>query len=315
MPIGSGISGQLGLVAEVTYGTAVTVTRFYELRGETFELDIPRIESEGIRADQRVIRSDDWTTGVNRVKGGFEVDLTTKNMALLFSHSLGTIAAPSGSNPYTHVITPGSLTGKSLTVQVGRPSSDGTVQPFTFAGTKIADWTLGFELDKLASYAVGTVSKSVTTATALATASYTASNDLLAFTHGALTIGGSAVKVKKGSVKGTNPLNTDRAFMGDTTISEPLENGRRDYSFDLTTEFDGLTNYNRFVNGTEAALSLSFTRGSYSVTVAGNVRCDAGNPNLSGMDILELPVTGKFVATGADSTALTITVVSAEATP
>lgn len=315
MPIGSGISGQLGLKAETTYGTAVTVDRFYELRSESFELDIPRIESEAVRADQRMIRSDDWTTGVNRVTGGFEVDLTTKNMALLFSHAVGTIAAPTGTNPYTHVVTPGSLTGKSLTVQVGRPSSDGTVQPFTFAGTKIADWELAFGLDKLTSLALSTVSKSVTTGTALATASYTSSNDLLAFTHGALTVGGSALKVKSGSVKGTNPMNTDRAFLGDSTINEPLENGRRDYSFDLTTEFDGLTAYNRFVDGTEADLSLSFTRGSYSVKVAGNARFDAGNPNLSGMDVLELPVTGKFVATGADSTGLTITIVSAEATP
>jgi hypothetical protein len=315
MPIGSGISGQLGLAAETTWGTAVTVTRFYELLSESVGYEIARIESDGIRADQRVIRSDDWTPGTKRVSGSVELELTTKNMALLFKHALGTAAAPTGSNPYTHVLTPGSLTGLGLTVQVGRPSSDGTVQPFTFNGCKVSGWELGFEIDQTTRLTLDLVGKDQTTGTALATASYTSSNDLLAFTHGAITIAGSSVKVKSGTVSGENPLDTDRIFLGDTTVSEPLENGRRNYSFDLTCEFESLTAMNRFVNGTEAALSLAFTRGSYSVTLAGNVRFDTGTPALGGMEILEQPLTGKFVATGADSTALTVTVVSAEATP
>lgn len=314
MATGAGIAGQLGLKEEVTWGTAVTVDRFYELNSESIGYDIARIESEGIRSEQRVIRSDDWTPGTKRVAGTIELELATKNMALLFKHAMGGLAT-TGAGPYTHTLTPASLTGKGLTVQVGRPSSDGTVQPFTFNGTKITAWELGFELDKIASLSLDVVGKDQVTATGLATASYTSSNNLLAFTHGAITVAGSAIKVKSGSVRGENPLNTDRLFLGDTTISEPLENGRREYSFDLACEFESLTALNRIVNGTEAALSLAFTRGADSITITGNLRFDEGMPNLDGFDVLEQPLSGKFVATGADSTAITVAIISGEATP
>lgn len=314
MATGSGISGQLGLKAETTWGTAVTVDRFYELLGETIGYDIARIESEGIRSGQRVIRSDDWGAGTKRVAGGIELELTTKNMALLFKHALGSVAT-TGAGPYTHTCTPGDMTGLGLTVQVGRPSSDGTVQPFTFNGAKIADWELDFELDKHVKLALGIVAKDQTTATGLASASYTSSNNLLSYTHGAITVAGSSIKVKSGKVKGVTPLNTDRLFVGDTTISEPLESGRREYTFDFVAEFESLTAMNRFVSGTEAALSLAFTRSTDSVTVTGNLRFDKGVPNLSNMDVLSVPLSGKFVATGADSTAITVAVVSSESTP
>lgn len=314
MSVGSGISGQLGLKEESTWATAVTVDRFYELLSEDIGYDIARIESEGIRADQRVIRSDDWGPGTKRVAGKIELELSTKNMALLFKHAMGSIAT-SGSNPYTHACTPGSLTGKGLTIQAGRPSSDGTVQPFTWNGCKITSWELDFELDKHVKLTLEIVGKDQTTATAIATASYTSSNSLLSFTHGAITLDGSAAKVKSGKISGKNPLNTDRLFVGDTTVSEPIENGRREYDFDLMCEFESLTSLNRIVNGTEAALSLAFTRSADSVTVAGNIRTDKGMPNLKNMDILDQPLAGKFVATGADSTAIGVTVISSESSP
>jgi hypothetical protein len=314
MTIGSGISGQLGLAAESTWGTAVTVTRFYELLSETLSYEIARIESEGIRADQRVMRSDDWTAGTKRVTGSIELEATTKNMVLLLRHALGSLAT-TGSGPYTHTLTPGSLSGLGLTVQVGRPSSDGTVQPFTFNGCKVTGWEISFELDQTVRFRLDLVAKDQTTATAIATASYTSSNNLLAFTHGAITIAGSAAKVKSGKIGGKNPLNTDRVFLGDTTVNEPLENGLREYTFELTCEFESQTSKNRYENGTEAALVLAFTRSTDSITVTGNARFDAGVPMLSGRNILEHTLSGKLVATGADSTAISVAVVSAEATP
>lgn len=314
MATGAGIAGQLGLAAESTWGTPVTVTRFYELISESISYEIARIESEGIRSEQRVIRSDDWTPGTKRVSGSVELELSTKNMALVFVHALGGLST-SGAGPYTHTITPATLTGKGLTVQVGRPSSDGTVQPFTFDGVKITAWELAFELDQIVKLTLELVGQDQTTGTALATASYTASNSLLAFTHGAITVGGSAVKVKSGTIRGENPLNLDRVFLGDTTINEPIENGRREYTFDLACEFESLTALNRIVNGTEAALSVAFTRSTDSITVTGNLRFDEGMPALEGFDVLEQPLSGKFVATAADSTAITVAVVSGEATP
>ena len=313
MPAG-GMHGQFGLKAETTWGTAVVVDRFYELRSEDITATFERVESEAIRSGQLHARSDDWTTGVTRVAGSFAVDLTTKNMALLFRHALGAVAT-SGAGPYTHTLTPGNKAGLGLTMQAGRPGSAGTVHPFTWAGCKLSGFELSFAVDEVASVTFPVVGKSQTTATALATANYTASNALLAFTHGSILIGGAAAKVKGGTLTYDTPLNTDRVFVGDSTINEPLENGRREATFSLDCEFDDLTAYNRIVNGTEAALSIAFTRGADSVTFAGNARFDEGTPTLDDMDLLDLTLTGKLVATAADSTALTVTVVSSEATP
>lgn len=313
MPAG-GLHGQLGLKAEATYGTAVTVDRFYELVSEEITTEFARVPSSGIRSGQLHARSDDWTTGLNRVSGGIDLEMSTKNMALLFRHALGSVST-AGAGPYTHTITPGSKQGLGLTIQVGRPGSAGTVHPFTFEGCKIVAIEVSFELDQPVQVRLEIVGQSQTTATALATASYTASNALLAYTHGAITLGGSAVKVKSGSWRYETPMNTDRVFLGDDEISEPLENGQRVGSFSLECEFEDLTVYNRVVNGTEAALSLSFTRSTDSITIAGNVRCDSGTPVLDGMDLLDVTIEGQHIATAADSTAVTVTVVSGEATP
>lgn len=313
-----GLNGQLMLKAEATYGTAVTPDRSYELRdeGESIDAAYGRVESDAQRAGQRHMRSEDWTTGTTRVAGDFNIDLSTKNMALLFRHLLGAVSTTGpSSGQYTHAISAGDKTGLGLTIQAGRPSSDGTVQPYTWAGCKLRRGELSFEVDKIVPVKFGVLGKSQTTATALATASYTASNQLLSYTHGAITVGGSAIKVKSGTWTYTTPLKDDRFFLGDVTVNEPLENGRHESTFELNCEFESLTAYNRIVNGTEAALSLAFTRSTDSVTIAGNVRFDSGTPHLAGKDLLEVTLSGKFIATGADSTAVTVTVVSSEATP
>lgn len=310
----AGLFGQLGIAEEVTWGTAVTPTRFYELLSESLAAEYARVQSEGIRSGQRVLRSDDWTTGIQRVSGSVELELTTRNMALLFKHAMGAVNT-TGSGPYTHTCTPGDLTGKGLTVQVGRPGTAGTVHPFTINGAKVEAWELGFELDETTKLTLDLVGKTETTATALATASYTSSNDVYAFTHGSISLGGSVAKVKSGTVRGENPMNTDRIFLGDSSINQPIENARREYTFDLTAEFENLTAYQRVVNATEASMSLAFTRGTSSVTVTGNVRFDEATPELSGFDLLEQPLSGMFVATGADSTAISVVIVSGESTP
>ncbi len=313
MPAG-GLHAQFGVAAETVWGTPVTVTRFYELLSEDIAAEFARVESEAIRAGQLHIRSDDWTNGVNRFTGSFDTELSTKNMALLFRHALGSVAT-TGTGPFTHTITPGSKAGLGLTMQAGRPGSGGTVHPFTWAGGKISGFELSFAVDETARVSWDVVAKSQTTATVLATANYTASNALLAYTHGSITIGGGAAKVKGGSVTYTVPLNVDRVFVGDDEISEPLENGRREATFSLDCEFEDLTAYNRIVNGTEAAISLAFTRGTDSVTVSGNARFDGDNPTIDDMDLLDLTLTGKFAATAADSTAFQVVVVSSESTP
>lgn len=314
MAVKSGLAAQLGLAAESTPGTAVTVTRFYELISESIVQEIERIESEGIRSGQRVIRSEDWTAGTQKISGDIELELSSKNWALLFSHMLGTVVT-AGAGPYTHTCTPGDLSGKSLTIQAGRPGIDGTVRPFTWAGCKIASWELSCAVDELAKVTLSIVGMSETTGTALATASYTASNALFSFTHAALTVAGSAFPVKEVTLSGDNGLDAERFYLGQATTSEPLEASLRDYSGSLIADFLDLTAYNRFVSGTEAALVLTFTRGTDIIAITTNVRFDGSSPTVEGTDILEQSLDFKCVGASTDAGAITVVVTSSEATP
>lgn len=146
----SGLSAQLGLVDEVTYGTPVTVTRFLPIVSENILRKIGRIESKGIYAGRRVIDSTQWAPGNVDVAGGIQLELTDRALGLLFKHMFGG-AAISGAGPYTQTYTPGAIDGKSLTVQVGRPDTGtGTVRPHTFVGGKVTKWALACKVGEIA---------------------------------------------------------------------------------------------------------------------------------------------------------------------
>lgn len=316
MATGSGISAQLMVAEESTWGTAVTVTRAYELRSEGIGHDIGRINSDGIRSGQRVQRSEDWLPGAEKISGSVELELSTKNWALLGKHMMGSVST-SGAGPYTHTLTTGDLTGKGLTVQVGRPDVSGTVQPFTFAGCKVAGWELSCEAgnEEPALVTLDLVGKSETTATALATASYTASNALFAWPHLAVTIAGSGVSWRSFSIKGTNPFKDDRYKGGATTIDEPIENGMREYTGSITLDFDTLTQYNRYVGGNEAALVATFTRSTDIIAITTNARFDGIPPAVDNRDLLQVEIPFKCVGPTTDASAITVAVTSSEATP
>ena len=310
MATGSGISGQFGLKAETAWGTAVTVDRFYEILSENIQAEPDRLESAGIRSGQRVLRSDDWSQGMLRVGGPVEFELSTLNTKLLLEHAMGTYTGGT-----IGTITPADLTGKGLTCQAGRPDVAGTVIPYTWSGGKVASWELSSDVGEIAKLTLDMVFKDQTTATALAAASYTSGLGLFTFVHGAVTIGGTTVDVRSISLTGDNGLNVERDYHGGTLIKEPLEAARRDYGFSLELDHSGTVIPGRITSGSESALVLTFTSGGSIVKATTNARFDSGFANLSGMEILAQPLSGKLVATGADSTALTWTITSGESSP
>src|SRR5687767_7661684 len=311
----SGLAAQLMMGEESTWGTAVTPTKAYKFVDLVVAQEIARIESEGIQADVRVDRSDDWVPGTRKVAGDVVLELSSKNWAFLFGHMFGGTATTSGSGPFSRTYTPGDLTGKGLTVQGGIPDVSGTVNPFTWSGCKIASWQLSSEVGKLARVTLSLVGKDETTATALAVAGYTSGNKLFSFVHGSLTFGGTSTKVRTISLKGDNGLDVERFFNGQDTIDEPFEVKRRLYTGSFEADFTNLTAYNRYVNGTEAALVLTFARGTDTVTYTLNVRVDGKTPEVKGTGIVPQPMDFKAVGPTTDASAITAVVVSSEATP
>jgi hypothetical protein len=77
-----------------------------------------------------------------------------------------------------------------------------------------------------------------------------------------------------------------------------------------------MTAYNRFRNGTEAALSLVFEAStSQKLTITGNVRFDGQTPNVTGPTILEQVLPFKFVSATSDTAAFSVELINSDATP
>ena len=269
MAIGTGIAAQIGMKAEGTYGTPVTVDRFYEFESEAIDIDIVSVDAPLIGGG-RFLRNDRVKKVLRGARGPVNWGpVMNKNFGLPFQHMLGQNTVTGASANKTHTCQPDSLAlqGKSLTLQVGRPDVGGTVRPFTFEGGKILDWELKTELDQPLKLMTTMDFENVLTATALASASYVAAQEMFIFSEGALTIGGTTTSVKSVSLKGVNALAAERRFLGNVK-KEPLANAMADISGNLDCEFEDLTAYAAWLAGTQAQLILTFTLATVIPTTA-----------------------------------------------
>jgi hypothetical protein len=316
MAIASGLSAQVGIAEESTYGTFVAPTRYHEFVSESVKLEIERLESRGLRAGRRTLHR--WAPGVQRVTGDVEMELAAQGFGLWFKHVFGGVAT-SGVGPYTHTFTPGTLDAKSLSVQIGRPDVGGTVRAFSYLGCKVASAEISAAINEIAMMRVSLYGAHEDTSQTLGTASYPATLSPFTFTHGTLSVAGSNLEVRSASISVDNGLAIDRHRLRTSNPArpaEPLENGLREIGGTVDADFENLTAYNRFVNGTEASLVLAFNAGaSAQLTATLNVRFDGETPNVGGPELLPLALPFKAVSSTSDAAAVTFTLVNADAAP
>ena len=325
MAIRSGLAAQLGAVAEDTWGVYKAPTSFIEFTEESLALAIERIESPGLRANNRVLRTDRWAAGQKRVEGTVSFEAPSKGLGLWLKHALGSssITTPSGAtNARLHTHTLGDPYGLGLTVQVGRPDSGGTVRPFSYVGCKIDQLTLSNSVDEFLVVECEIVGEDETTSESLASASYPTGVQLFNWTQGVISIGGSSVGVVTDfNVTVANNHKSDRYFLGAALMSEPIIAGMTEVTGSMTVEFDSLTNYNRFVNGTIAAVTARWTAATaiestffpYVEVSLPDVRFDGTTPAVAGPDVVTIELPFKALYDGTDQP-ITITTQTADTT-
>ena len=317
---------QLGVKAESTYGTAVTVDRFYEFNSETIEDSFGRVEGDPLRGgSQGVLRSDRHTPYYAGASGSIQMDVLSKGFGFWFGQMLGAISTGTVTDSkYIHTATMGELYGDSFTCQVNRPlHPSGTNQAFTFEGGKITDWELSNDVEGNLVLDLGTDFEQATTATGLATASYPSGMENFTFVGGVITIGGSPYDITKFSVKGDNGLDTDRRqIRGNADKKEPTAS-RREISWAIEADFDSLAQRNRaaaVVRATNvAAITATWTAptligvSSYptvTVTIPA-ARFDEWKGSAEGTDAIKQELTGVARFDGTNS-AITIAYGSAD---
>lgn len=317
MAIPSGLAAQAAIAEPNTYGAFTTPSRFYEFTDESLALTVERLDSVGLRAGTRILRSDRWREGQKSIAGDLNMEVANKSFGLWLKHMLGgsTVSTPGGAtDARLHTYTPDDLPTNGLVVQVGKPDAGGTVRAFTYQGVKVASWNLASSVGEFLTMGVSLAGQDEVTSESLATASYPSDLDLFTFVHGTLTVGGSAVEVRSFELTGDNGLSVDRHRFGSQKILNPIETAMREYGGTFDAVWDSLTLYNNFVNGTEASLNLTFeapetieSTTTYKLEVTANVRTDGDTPAVGGTDEIPQNITFMCLDTGsgADS-ALTI---------
>lgn len=316
----------VGVADEAVYGTPVVTTRFFEFLSEDVVGKYERIEAETVRAGTKVLRSDRFQPNPKGAGGSLKIEVLDSQFGFWLKHMMGAVAT-TGTAPKTHTGTVGDLTGKSFTLQSGRVTNAGVLVPFTYEGGKVKSWELSNKVDGVvqASFDLDFEAETIGAgagAYAAATPSYTATGaaKLLTFQGGSCTIGGAAFAVSDASVKGDNGLKTDRWFLGGAK-KEPLEEGMREYTFDLKGEFGAAADLDRIKSLTAAgALGkvvltwASPTAGNSLVLTIETARFDEGIPKSDGAKIPEVSLAGKAVFDGTNS-AVKLDYNTADATP
>jgi hypothetical protein len=322
MPFVTGLVSQLGWGVESTAGTAVTPTKFQPHVSEGLNLEIERQQGEGLYGSTNgVALLSRHVTTTRQISGDFEVELTDKGLGTLHRAALGSTTTPTvlSGSAYEAVFAPGDQqsAGSSLTVQVGRPQvASGTVRPFTFNGCKVTSYEFGGNVTDPLTLKVGIDGWNEATGTALASASYPASQTQ--FTGADLTVslggtpstssgktsisGGTTLTgVKGATVKIENPLSTERYYAGSSGIkSEQVVNGYRTCEIELEMDFiERTTLYDLYSANTTTAIQLTWAlptaiTGSHYPTLEFTVataKVTKAEVNVDGADILPQKVT------------------------
>lgn len=139
---------------------------------------------------------------------------------------------------------------------------------------------------------------------ALTTPTYAASIMPMSFVGGSVTLAGATFKVREITIAGDNGIQTDRRYAGQSAVDEPLEEGLREYSGTIETEYWSDVAYRRFLEGTETALVCRIARGTRSIEITMNARYDGTTPQVGGRGRVGQTLPFKCVGASADSGAI-----------
>ena len=320
----AGFDAFCGVKKESTYGTAVVVDRWLELNKTTIAGEEDRIESDGIRAGARARRANRFVAWTKGAKGDLELDLLSAGHGFLLEAMLGSLSSSGPvDSAYTYTAVPGSLFGKSWTMQIGRPNIRDTSYAFTYPGGKIANWELSSKPGELLALkstwdfsgeSAGTAASGAG-ATDRHTPVWTRTDnaELLSFVNAVVEIDETPVQLTDLSIKVDLGLKVDRFVLATPVRAEPIQNDFIKVEVDATMEFDDISHITKFKSNVPADTLASLTASWQAPTPIGMgathptltvavpcLRWDGDMPDVDGPKALELKLKGVGLWNGTD---------------
>lgn len=161
MAVMVGVNFQCGVKNETTWGTRLTVDRFFEGRSESIQLQRQLIESEGLRAGRRNLnRSGAYSFYHKGATGDLELEWQNKGMGWWLLHMMGATATQANTpvaGAHTHTGSIATTTGDAFTLQMVKDTI-----PFEYSGCKLSSWEMACGLDELLVLTASIMAKSET---------------------------------------------------------------------------------------------------------------------------------------------------------
>jgi len=258
-----GSDSQFGFKKESIYGTAVVVDKFLE----AFSLGLvpnPRpIEPKGWKPGLRGKRHDADIAWVDGGAGAIGLEVPRAGSLGLWQAAFGgsNTCAIQGAGPaYLATFSPGAFTvanGCSLTMQLGVPMSDGTVEPHTYSGCFIPSWKVSCEAGGILEATFDVVAKAFSHTADLAVPTYAAAPTYFAWPMqpNVKRAGTTLPGVRSASVSVESGLNTERRLWdGAGAMALPLETELRSCTLELEVEPTSMAiNWDDIADGTMRA--------------------------------------------------------------
>lgn len=310
----TGLGSQLGFAKESTWGTPVTVTKFFEYESESLNLDRTYYDGLGLRAGRSFAPSSRTRATTRQADGDTAVTFPTKLGGFFLDQMVSGTITPvqqAATPAYLSTFNIGaSIPNKSATIQVNKPATSAGDTPFTYPGGVLTSAAfsvaVGGALTSTFSWIVKDETTPATTpaGAALATATYVSGSDVFVHPDITLTLNGSPAAAVRGvSWTWSIPYRDDRFFLdGSGTRAQPIPNGLATVTGTLDAEWYDATYYSLFRSGAFASLVITATNptaisGTYFPTFKNTfsaIQIRGSSPQVGGADTLDQSV--PFVA-------------------
>jgi hypothetical protein len=314
MAIGSGLGAQVGIAAEVTYGTFLAPTKFIEFTKESLVLKKTTAQSAGIAAGRLLPLSSRRVVTQRQASGTLELEVTNKGMGVLLQSLMGTTVTPvqQGAGPaYLQTHTLADVAGKSLVIQKGVPLTTGTVTDKTFIGCKITSAEFSCGVGEMLAATFDVDAKDCDEAQTLATASYPSMSPFhfgqMAVKTGTFGTETARDGIRKASIKIERPQAVDRFYAGQAGLKkEPISNDQVKITGSVEMDYVDTTLDDLHTSDGATSLVLEFVGPliaatffeTFRITLPA-VRFDDAPPAVEGFDVIKptLSFTGLFDGT------------------
>jgi hypothetical protein len=309
----TGTAAQIGYAVESTAGTFVTPTDFFEFVPPLGLVKRQEyVKSRGIRANRVMPHA--VTLGKSNIEGPVTHELVAEGIGILLRAMIEGTPTTTGSGPYTHVFDH-STDLASISAQTALPSTS-AVHPMSYAGLRVRQWTINVNPgDVYPTLTIEWIGKSLDAdgTPSLTSASY-ASFTRFTFLNATFSIAGSEVCVDNITITGQTGFDMEHKICSTDAGTPNLFRGARAMvTGSAQMDLADLTQFNRYLNGTQAALSLALNAGaSAQLTLAGNVFFPEGQAVVSDEGKTKQPIGFEFLSGTNDASALTVTLINGD---